>query len=238
MSTIEELSSGCDQEQGRYRRGEACDDTDALELFRRAILERDDTAWSAVHSSYNPMVLAWCRRASPNSTINSEEVASLAWEKFWRSFGPQKFEGAERIADILSYLKMCAASAVIDWARQQRWDFFLNLPGQEDREGSPVVSGLTNSTQSSIEQTIIECEDRAELWAIVDRRIRIPQERLLLHLRYELGLRSTEIQMRRPDLFPDVAAVYRTTRNLLDRLRRDPQIRESQPGLVASRKAE
>ncbi len=226
MSTIEALILGCEQEQGRYRRGEACDAAEALELFRRAILERDDAAWSAVHSLYNPIVLAWCRRASSNSTTNSEEVASLAWEKFWRSFGPHKFEAAAGIADILCYLKMCTASAVIDWARQQRWDFSLNLEGQEDREGSLVVSRLAHGTESSVEQTIIACEDRAELWANVDKHIRMPRERVLLRLRYELGLRSTEIQMRRPDLFPDVAAVYRTTRNLLDRLRRDLQVRE------------
>jgi hypothetical protein len=39
-----------------------------------------------------------------------------------------------------------------------------------------------------------------------------------------LGLTSAEVQRRRPDLFPAVGEVYRVTRNLLDRLRRSPEM--------------
>ncbi len=43
---------------------------------------------------------------------------------------------------------------------------------------------------------------------------------MLIYLKYELGLKSAEIQARRPDLFPSVGDVYRLERNILDRLRR------------------
>ena len=61
---------------------------------------------------------------------------------------------------------------------------------------------------------------------LIDSHLSSEEERALIYLKYELGLKSAEVQGRRPDLFPTVNDVYRVTRNLLDRLRRSPRLRE------------
>ena len=49
---------------------------------------------------------------------------------------------------------------------------------------------------------------------------------LVARLCCALGLRPREIRERYPSQFPNASAVYRIKRNLVERLRRDPEIRE------------
>ena len=38
------------------------------ELFRRAIVERDDEAWAEIHSHYRPLLLSWARQCSSRAS--------------------------------------------------------------------------------------------------------------------------------------------------------------------------
>jgi hypothetical protein len=66
-----------------------------------------------------------------------------------------------------------------------------------------------------------DADNRARFWAIVNDSLHDESERVLAHLVYECNLKSAEVQARRPDLFPTVGDVYRITRNVLDRLKRN-----------------
>jgi len=204
------LSKRCSEEVARYRRGEACDDSFSFELFRRAVVARDEVAWQSLHGIFNEQVHSWCRLATLGRSTDAEELVCVTWEKFWLNFTPAKLAAASGGPGVLRYLKMCARSAAIDAARSRAPAFSLDESPVEEADRKPVLS-----------EAHAEREAHACFWAIVNDTLRDDRERVLAYLMYERGLRSCEVQAKRPDLFPSASEVYRVTRNLLDRLKRN-----------------
>src|SRR5690348_13302436 len=112
--SIEALCRRCREETARYRRGQSYDDRFCFDVFRRAVVERDDACWEQLNAIYREQVAAWCRRAGASQPTDVEELAVLAWEKFWASFTPQKLAASNGSAGVLRYLQMCAHSVVVD----------------------------------------------------------------------------------------------------------------------------
>jgi hypothetical protein len=105
---------------------------------------------------------------------------------------------------------MCARSVVVDAARRRA---ALQRTAHDDQDRA--------ATAPAPDDALADADARQIFWEIVQGCLREERERLLVQLMFELGLRSAEVQAARPDLFPTVADVYRTTRNILDRLRRN-----------------
>ena len=64
----------------------------------------------------------------------------------------------------------------------------------------------------------------SELWRLVSQVVATAQERTLLYECFVLDLPPRRILIRHPDLFATIGAVYAAKRNLLDRLRRNPEL--------------
>ncbi len=213
--TAAEVCRRCREENLRYRGGEPFADRACFEMARRAVVRRDDACWRGLHEVYHDQVLGWCRKAGAGVDADLEELVGLTWQKFWRSYTPDKLRPENGIAGVLAYLKLCARSAVADMARAKA-------------ARMPYGHALAEPTAAALPLDEVQAERaaRADFWGVVNRALKGEAERALVHLAYEMGLKSAEIQARRPDLFPDVAAVYRTTRNVRDRLRRCCELRE------------
>jgi DNA-directed RNA polymerase specialized sigma24 family protein len=206
--TVEELWNHARDETAHYRRGEAHDDTLTYELFRRAVVERDDECWRAILDVYHERVLSWCLRSGADPREAGDLVAAV-WVRFWQSFTPDKLAHAEgSTSAVLGYVKLCARSVVLDEVRRRaRFTSLDELRYEaEDVDDQPP-------------EIDVERLDAPAFWWLVDSHLRDDRDRVVVHLAYEVNLRPAEIQRRRPDLFPTVQDVYRTTRNLLDRLR-------------------
>jgi DNA-directed RNA polymerase specialized sigma24 family protein len=208
-----DLLARCRTEMARYRRAEPHDDRTAVELFRRAIAERDDRAWEALRPLYERHVTEWCRRAGA-VPADLDESVQATWVKFWQHYTPVKLQSAAGLRDVLAYLKLCARSVVLDTARHR---------GSACRLGDGPEPADTRPSSADRQ---VEAEERDAFWRQLETLMRSERERVLVALIYGLGLRSAEVQARRPDLFPTVGEVYRTTRNVLDRLRRSLALRE------------
>jgi hypothetical protein len=184
-----------------------------LEVFRRAIVERDEGCWRELTAVYHGHVLGWCRHAANGYADDIEELVGLTWQRFWRHYTPEKLHGTTRVAAILSYLKMCARSVVADAVRLRAKTRRFERPSDERLSPRRVEGdGAERLTHSG-------------LWELVDRHLGDARERTLLSLRYRWGMQAAEIHAYRPDLFPTVLEVYRINRNVLDRLRRSPALR-------------
>lgn len=212
--SVAELCRRCQDENARYRRGLPAGDRYCLEVIRRAVVERDETCWRELHQIYHPQVVAWCRRGGAGGSPEAEELASIAWQKFWRNFTAEKLGAAAGSSAVLRYLKMCARSAAIDALRAASAPLHL-----DELSGAPV-----DQTDAPAEAQV-NAESRARFWQIVNAVLRNERERVLLSLMYDVGLKASEIQARRPDLFPEIGQVYRLTRNILDRLSRSVELR-------------
>jgi hypothetical protein len=152
--------------------------------------------------------------------MEMDEAVTRTWEKFWANYTPEKLAAAGAVAAVLSYLRMCARSVVMDVARE--------------RQRAARATAALPIDHAAVEQAAstpapdegVAANDAAEfIWRVIDRSLRDERERVLVRLTFELGLRPAQVHARRPDLFPTAAEVYRVTRNILDRLRRTPELR-------------
>ena len=188
-----------------------------FELFRRAIVNRCALCWHYLHNQYYSLVCHWvCQRTSSDADTVADLVQN-AFIAFWRFYTADKLDCARGLADVLKYLKSCAVSAAIGAYRQAEREP-LTVGWNEQ-----VVEG--HAALQSTEASALQRMAARSLWAIIESSCRDQRERLLAHLTFVTGLRPRHIAERHPDLFPEVGDVYRLKRNLLDRLRRNPDLR-------------
>ncbi|HLZ10143.1 MAG TPA: hypothetical protein VKT80_16250, partial [Chloroflexota bacterium] len=104
---LAELARSCEEETRKFRRGEASDTTACHEIFRRAIRERDQDAWTRVVEQYRGIVIAWVRR-HPGSRVvveDDDHWVDLAFARLFRAIGPERFDQFGDVPQILRYLQ-------------------------------------------------------------------------------------------------------------------------------------
>ncbi len=182
-----------------------------LELFHRAIAERDNAAWTAIYEGYTGLVRHWL--GSPPD--DSDEEVSAVFERFWHAVDGPKLETFPSLAAVLSYLRACARAVRTDRARARR-----------ARGVEGMLDDATYALPASydVAETVAGHIDAAGLWGTVRSLLSDERERLVLYLSYIMDFSPREIQARHSGRFADVTEVYRLKRNVLDRLRRAPEI--------------
>ncbi|MDQ2996368.1 MAG: sigma-70 family RNA polymerase sigma factor, partial [Chloroflexota bacterium] len=66
---------------------------DGYELFRRAIVERDDQAWIESAARYRPLLAAWASRCSASAALaeSYDDLADQAFARAWSALSPERF---------------------------------------------------------------------------------------------------------------------------------------------------
>ena len=80
-------------------------------------------------------------------------------------------------------------------------------------------------------QVVVDAEgmaegQRAELWQVLGHLVTDEVERVVLVASFILNLKPQQIQSAYTEHFPTVSEVYRTKQNILQRLRRAPQLQQ------------
>jgi DNA-directed RNA polymerase specialized sigma24 family protein len=190
--------------------GDAC----AWELFRRAIVHRDEQAWTGIYDLYAVMVDAWILRQDP--TLASSDLAALVNEvfaKFSRSVSPGKLRDFPGLRALLVYLKRCAGSVAVDYRRAK------HSRAAEEPWGSLTQEPMLDDVAEAVADQLAA----QELWRIVARLAPVPENRLILAMLWQ-GFSPRDIQHSYPHLFPTLDAVYHAKRKVLERLRRNRQL--------------
>ncbi len=218
QASLDMLADQCREQTERYRRGEASLEAFCLELLRRSLVDRDERAWDVIFAQYRAMVLAWIRRHPAADSLDEEDDYWLnrTFERFWRSIGPDRFHLFPGVSALLSYLKTCAHSVLLDEARARA----RNSVAELDRAAAALVD------PPDAEARAVSALAGQDLWTAVDRELQDDSERVVVRLSFSLDLKPGEIQRLHPERFPSTAEVYRIKRNVLDRLRRSREIRE------------
>lgn len=209
-----DVARQCAQELSCYLHGEPVVGEAGFELFRRAVVERDDDAWAALSAQFAPFVRRWLDLRAEDAAA-SEGVAAT-FERFWQAVTPEKFSSFTSLAVVLQYLKMCARSARLDRVRAARF--------QARQEPLDEAVQHLPAGDNPLEQ-VREAQDTAALWQAVRRCLADTREQVVIYLCYVQGLTPREICARHSALFPTVTGVYRIKRSALDRLRRAPALR-------------
>ena len=207
----------CVVESERFYRGQSHDTRFSYELFRRALVERNELAWEHIYSHYSNLVESWVRRsgAFASSGESSEFFVVCAFTKFWRAITPERFAAFPTLASLLHYLQLCAGCVVIDSVRAQSWAEML------PEEAIP----FGRTPQTAPDEEAMDRVNRQEFWNYINTQLNDEAERVVVFSSFVLGLKPGDIYARRRDLFASVNDVYNVKRNVLGRLSRDQALR-------------
>jgi DNA-directed RNA polymerase specialized sigma24 family protein len=209
------LARRCAQEMARFRRRQAHDPSPCYELFRRALVRRDEAAWAALYGQYHRLVRRWTGSAAGDADL----LPNQAFERFWRAIPPDRFSEFPTLNKLLAYLKRCAQSVAIDAARKEerRQVREAALARRQElaaarSQASPLEGLLDRAAGEQVYEHVLGC-------------LSGPQERLVFRASFEWNLKPRTIAERWPDLVGGAGQVYRIKERILRRLRRDAELR-------------
>jgi DNA-directed RNA polymerase specialized sigma24 family protein len=209
--SLSALADRCMSEINNYRRGEASNDQYCLEIFRRAMQERDDAAWAWLVNRFQEFLLAAFRR-HPGSEAASrldkpENYVDWAFARFWVAVHDQQ-EMFTSLGAALRFLRLCLNSTILDMLRSHARRNEMPFP-EPGFAGEPAVE---------------DQDEGSELWEVIRDMLSSERERRLAFLLYQCDLKPREIVRLRPQEFPDVTEVHRMKRNIVDRLARSADL--------------
>jgi len=216
--SIVELGRRCREETLRFLRGEPRDDAYCFEVFERAVVRREDDAWATIVAQYRGIVLAYVGQHSAAAMMREPDDywVNRAFQRFWSAVGPERFGQFPDLAALLKYLKLCVHSVLMDELRSRR--------------GAPVnsldeVPETVPSSSTTAEGSVVGKLAGEQLWQTIKTELQDEAEEVVAYLSFARELKPSEIFGRHPGLYGSVADVYRIKRNLIERLRRSPEVR-------------
>ena len=210
-ASVSELIKRCQEETIRFLSKKAGQVGSCFELFRRAVVENCPEAWDAVYDQYRSQMLRWIG----DSSCDAEDLVHKAFAKFLKAVKPKVFARFTGIGSVLSYLRRCVKSVLIDhWRKVKREQLALDALGVDDPPQA-------NSPEDVALDRIVNRECTEHIYS----RLKDEQERLVVYLNLELDLKPAEIVRLRPAEFPAPRDVYRVRERVIRRLSRDPILR-------------
>ncbi len=215
LLTIAGLAHRCTQETELFFQRQSNDPRYCFELFRRAIHDHNEQAWEIIYVQYQTLVVGWVQR-HPMFESAGEGVdyfANRAFEKMWASLTAERFEHFPDLKSVLRYLQMCVHSVVIDHVRMAE-------------AAAEEASTEAAEAESSMQDTALDQVYQREFWRWLNAHLHDEKERIVVHGSFVLNLKPRELYDQYPQLFSDVAEIYRVKQNVLVRLRRDPEFEQ------------
>jgi hypothetical protein len=216
--SVADLAHRCREETLRFLRGEDREDAYCFELFGRAIAQRETDAWEAIMAQYRGIVLAYVGQHSAAALVREPDDfwVNRAFQRFWMAVGvADRFAQFRDLPGLLKYLKMCVHSVLLDEVRARRASTVSSLEELPDTHAGP----------SNAEETVVGDLAGQQLWRTITHELQSEAERMVAFLSFGRDLKPSEIFNRHPTLYESVADVYRVKRNVLERLRRSPDVR-------------
>ncbi len=226
QTRLTELVDQCRDQTALYIQREVYDARFCFEIWRRAIVDRDESAWQAAVEQYSGFVRRWLSQrlqSQPALRFEEEALVNGVFINFFRFVGPEKFVSFPTLPAVLQYLKLCCGTLVIDAQRDQQarqGDISLERPlssGDNRDDGPNLASRL--AADSDLEAEALQRADRSKFWDSVWQKLADPTDRWLVYLRYVQDMPPREIIQRYPQIFTDITEVYRRNKNILWRLR-------------------
>ena len=218
--TLAGIAHRCARETELFFQRQSYDPQYCFELFRRAIVERDQRAWELVYAQYRPLVAGWVERHSsfPATGEEIQYFINRAFEKMWAALTRDKFSHFSNLKSLLRYLQMCVHSVILDQVRvaeQSVVGVQAEELAAEGRAKSPLV-----------EDQALDRVHRQEFWEEINARLCNEKERRVVYGSFVLALKPRELYAQFRETFCDVNEVYRVKENVLARLRRDAELQE------------
>ena len=188
------------------------DEDYCLELFRRALVDQTDQAWSLLQQCLSETIRRWIH-GHPSRDVallrdSEENYIAQTISRFWYAVHDQHIQFATLPA-ALSYLHATLNGIIMDTLRSQ-----LRLRAREIPFPEPGCS------LEPFGEDAVFVDDR-QFWEIMRSFLPDERERRLAYLLYHCGLKPREIVKRCSAEFDDIKEIYRLNHNIVERLRRN-----------------
>jgi DNA-directed RNA polymerase specialized sigma24 family protein len=183
-----------------------------MELFRRALQQRDPLAWEAVQQRFGEIVLRWMcghpLRKVACRFDSEENYVAQAFARFWQATAANQEIRFRTLAAALQYLRASLHGAILDTLRTYSRPHEVALP-EPGEPGEPLAN---------------ESDDSGELWEVILGLLPNERERRLAYLLFHCHLKPREIVHFCSEEFSEVQEIYRLRRNIFERLLRNADI--------------
>jgi DNA-directed RNA polymerase specialized sigma24 family protein len=218
--TVEELAQRCAQETYLYFNHKENDPQYCFDLFRRAIRNKDERALEVIIAQYQPLVAKWVDKWMDkhhdfqSTSEEAQDYVAQAFERFWISFTPAKFDRSQSLAAVLRYLQMCVNGAIMDgWRKYRRAQVEQDLGDEEQRSSEP----------EPLPEDLLQ---KDEFWQLIRKKSKDPKEYTIVYASFHLDLSPREILAEYQNDFSNIKEIYQYKANFLERLERDEEIRK------------
>ncbi len=219
--TIEEIIGRCRHEAQQSQAYGTVISPSAALLFRRAIQQRDQTAWTFIYEFYASRVEEWVRGYLSlfGTRLDCQEIESLvnaAFARFFQSYSAEKLAHSDSLASILCYLKLCTRTVVSNelrrlQARSREVLFDVTDLGSRIVLDDPAAQVIQSMTTQG-------------LWQVIQEELRNEDERLLIYLTCMRDMTPREISRQYAQRFATPSDIYRMKQNALEWLARNHRI--------------
>jgi len=217
--SVEALALECAQQSNSFRRSSSYNDAFCLELFRRAIVLKNQDAWSAIYVQFHKLVLSWVCSRINCAEHAPDDIVHDAFVRFTRAFTSQQFRQHNQMKSVMAYLQRCAFAAAYDHNRRVRRVDFIT----DSLDDDGVIERLVTSSDT-VEREIVQTIEARWVWDRVLSHCQNEADRLVVRRIFVEGMKPDQVQRDHAGLFPSIQSVYQATRNLRDRLRRDEDL--------------
>jgi hypothetical protein len=120
--SVQELAERCTDESRKFSRSQLNDPRFCFELLQRALLDKLPDALTEVYRVYQPQVMRWVyAHASFQQTDEEAEFfATGALRNFYFAVSGPKFEQFSSLPQLLSYMKLCVHTAIVQYLRDHQ----------------------------------------------------------------------------------------------------------------------
>ena len=205
------LAEYCKKEFELYRRGEPSNGQFTLELFQRALKQRDSWAWEVVQQCCSENMHRWIRghplREIAYRYDSEENYIAQSFARFWQATVDNQNIAFKTLGAALQYLSMSLNATIIDTLRVYARAQIVSLPDNDE-----VLEPLFSKDDEY---------EGSELWDAILPLLPNERERRIIYLLYHCGLKPREVVQFCAQEFSDVMEIYSVRRNFFDRLKRN-----------------
>jgi hypothetical protein len=210
---LDDLTQRCVEETEKFSRRQPNDPQFCFELLRRALAEGISEAFTHVYQVYERQVLRWVYSHSrfEQTGESADFFARSALSNFYFALRGAKFERFAELPQVLTYLKLCVHTAIIQYLRDQQPSIIIPLDDVGEAAYTPDLATRA---------------DAAELWAHIERLVSDERDRLLARCIFILDLKPRQIVAAYPAYWRDEREVSVNLFRLRRKLRSDAELRQ------------
>lgn len=211
QASNDDLARYCAEETEKFYRKLLSDSQYCLELFRRALVDELSEALTYVYRIYERQTLVWVQRHGrfDKTGESPEYFALLALNNFYFALRGEQFHRFPSLSHLLSYLKTCVNTAIVQYLRDQKPQQTLPLSPLHASDPDPQL------TEAHI----------GEVWARICELVPDANEQLLARCAFLLDMKPRHIVAAYPQRWSSVREVSVALYAIRQTLRHDKVLR-------------